>query len=74
MSRPLCPLERDPVPIAQEPGWASQSVGTGTENLAPTRIRFPDLPARSKSLYEYAIPPLLNNSVAALKGSLGSII
>ena len=32
-------------------GWAPGPVWTGTENLAPTRIRFPDPPARSESLH-----------------------
>jgi hypothetical protein len=45
------PRERDTVPIAQEAGWASGPVWTDAENLATTRIRFPDRPARSKSLY-----------------------
>ena len=39
--------EKDPVLIVQEAGWASEPVWTGVENLAPTGIRFPDLPARS---------------------------
>jgi len=42
------------VPIVQEGGWASGPVWTGAENLAPTRIRSPDRPARS----DYAIRPL----------------
>jgi len=37
---------KGPVPIVQEAGWASGPVQTGTENLAPTRIRSPDRPAR----------------------------
>jgi len=41
---------KDPVPIVQEAGWVPGPVWTGTENLAPTGIRFPDLPARSESL------------------------
>jgi hypothetical protein len=49
--RPLCPLERDPVPIVQEAGWTSGLVWTGAGNLAPTGIRYPDCPARSESLY-----------------------
>jgi hypothetical protein len=43
--------ERHPVPIVQEAGWAPGPVWTGTENLAPTRIRSSDPPARSESLY-----------------------
>ena len=42
---------KDPVPIAQEVGWAPGPVWTGVENLAPTAIRSPDRPARSQSLY-----------------------
>jgi hypothetical protein len=33
MPGPLCPLERDPVSIVQEAGWASGLVWTGMENL-----------------------------------------
>ena len=46
--RPLYPRERDPVPIVQGTGWALGPVWTGAENLAPTGIRSPDLPARSE--------------------------
>ena len=42
---------KDPVPIAQEAGWASESVWIGAKNLASTGIRSPDFPARSESLY-----------------------
>ena len=49
--RPLYPRERDPVPTAQEAGWAPESVWTGAENLAFTGIRSPDHPARIESLY-----------------------
>ena len=41
---------RDPVPIVQEPWWASGLVWTGAENLAATGIRSPDHPTRIKSL------------------------
>ena len=41
---------KDPVPIVQEVGWASEPVWIGAENLSPTGIRSPDLPARSESL------------------------
>jgi len=49
---------KDPVPIVQEAGWAPGPVWLGAENLAPTGIRSPDLPARSESLYRlrYAGP------------------
>jgi hypothetical protein len=46
---------KDPVPIVQETGWAPGPVWIGAENIAPTGIRSPDLPARSESL-DYAIP------------------
>jgi hypothetical protein len=29
---------KDPIPIVQEAGWATGSVWTGAENLAPTGI------------------------------------
>jgi hypothetical protein len=45
------PLERDPVPIVQEAGLDPGPVWTGAVNFAPTGIGYPDLPARSKSLY-----------------------
>jgi hypothetical protein len=47
---------KDPVPIVQEVGWASEPVSIGAENLAPTRIRTPDLPARSESQYRLRHP------------------
>ena len=47
---------KDPVPIVQEAGWASGSVWTGAENLAPTGIRSPDRPARRQSLYRLSYP------------------
>ena len=39
---------KDTVPIVHE---ASEPVWIGAENLAPTGIRSPDLPARSELLY-----------------------
>jgi len=42
---------KDPVPTVQEAGWAPVPFCTGAENLAPTGIRSPDRPARSKSQY-----------------------
>ena len=42
---------KDPVPIVQEAGWASELVWTGVENLASTGVRSPDRPARRQSLY-----------------------
>jgi hypothetical protein len=54
--RPLYSRERDPVPIAQEAESTVGPVCTGAENLALTRIRFPDRPARSESLYRLRYP------------------
>ena len=48
--RPHFTPGKDPVPIVQEGGWATGPVWTGAENLAPTRIRSPDHPARSQSV------------------------
>jgi len=42
-------LEKDPVPIVLEAGWAPGPVWTGAENLASAGIRSPDRPARSQS-------------------------
>jgi hypothetical protein len=39
---------KDPVPIVQEAGWAPGPVWIGAENLAPTGIQSPDLPACSE--------------------------
>ena len=47
---------KDWVPIVQAAGWASEPVWIGAENLAPTWIRSPDLPARSESLYRVRYP------------------
>ena len=49
-------LGKEPVPIAQEAGWAPGYVWTGAENLAPTGIRSPDRPVRSQSLYRLRYP------------------
>jgi hypothetical protein len=51
---------KDPVPIAQEAGWAPGPVWTGAENLAPTGFRSPARPVSSESLYRLSYPgPLL---------------
>jgi hypothetical protein len=42
---------KDSVPIVQEAGWTPGPVWIGAENLAPTGLRSPDLPAHSESLY-----------------------
>ena len=47
---------KDPVPIVQEAGWASEPVWIGAENLVPTGIRSPDLPALSESQYRLRHP------------------
>jgi len=59
LPRPLYHRERDPVPIVQEAGWALAPVWTFAENLAPSRIRSPDRPTCSESLYLllYPSPP-----------------
>jgi hypothetical protein len=48
---------KDPVPIVQEAGWDPGPVWTCAKNLAPIRIRSPDRPARSQSLYRLSYPP-----------------
>ena len=45
--RPLFTPRKDPVAIVQEAAWAPGPVWAGAENLAPTRIRSQDRPARS---------------------------
>jgi hypothetical protein len=52
----MYPRKKEPVPIAQEPGCAPGPIWTASENLAPTRFRFPDRPARSGSLAEWSTP------------------
>ena len=47
---------KDPVPIVQEAGWAPGAVWISAGNLAPTRIRSPDLLARGESLYWLRYP------------------
>jgi hypothetical protein len=49
-------LEKDPVPIVKEAGWASEPVWTCAKNPAPTGIRSPDRPARNESLYLLRYP------------------
>jgi hypothetical protein len=44
------PPERTPIPTVLEDVWDSGPVRKGAENLAPTGIRPPDLPARSEWL------------------------
>jgi hypothetical protein len=54
--RPLYPRERDPVPTAQEAGWATRLMWMGAENLAPTSIRSQHHPARTESQYRQSNP------------------
>ena len=61
MPWPLFTPGEDPVPIAQEAGWAPGPVWTGSENLAPTGIRSPDRPAFSQSLYRLSYPAHICN-------------
>ena len=51
MPWPLFTPGKDLVPTVQEAGWAPGLVWTVVENLAPTRIRSPNHPACSQSLY-----------------------
>ena len=50
------PPGKDPVPIVQEAGWGLGLVCTSAENLAPTRIRSPDRPARSSVAIPTELP------------------
>ena len=50
------PPEKEPLPSVQEAGWVPEPVWTGAENLAFTRIRYPDRSARSESLYRLIYP------------------
>ena len=49
---PLFTPWKDPVHILLEAEWAPRLVWTGAENLVPTRIRSPDRPSCSQSLYQ----------------------
>ena len=55
-TRPFYLREKDQLAIVQEAGWASRLDWTGVENLAPTKIRSPDRPASSESLYRLSYP------------------
>ena len=48
--RPYFTPGKDPLPIVQEAGWASEPVWMGRKSR-PTGIRSPDRSARSQSLY-----------------------
>jgi hypothetical protein len=55
--RPLYPREKSGT--HRLGGWVGPRTGLeGVENLAPTGVRSPDLPARSKSLYRLSYPGL----------------
>ena len=54
--RPLYAWGRDAVSILEEVGWAPVLVWTGAENIAPTGILSPVLPARRESLYGLSYP------------------
>ena len=54
--RPLYLRERDTVPFAEEAVWIPGPVWTGAGYFALTRIRSPDRPARSESLYQLSHP------------------
>jgi hypothetical protein len=41
---------KDPVPIVQEAGWGPGPVWIVAEILAPTGIRYPNLPVRNELL------------------------
>ena len=56
MPQPHLTPRKDPVPILQEAGWASEPVWSGVENLASTGIRSPDRPARRQLLYWLRYP------------------
>jgi hypothetical protein len=51
-----CPGHFNPGKDLVPTGWAQVSFWTGSENLAPTGIRSPDRPARSKLLYRLSYP------------------
>ena len=53
--RPHSTPGKDPLPIAQEAGWAPGPVWTGGKSR-PRRDSIPDRPARSQSLYRLSNP------------------
>ena len=72
-TQPLYLRVRDSVPIIHATWWAPGPVQTGAKNLAPTGIRSPDRPDRSKSLcrlgYSGPTQPLTEMSTRSI--SLG---
>jgi len=61
--QPLYRLERDPVPIVHEAGWATGLVWMGVESPAHKRVQNPDCPVHSRSLYCLCYPMLPNQRV-----------
>ena len=59
------PPGRVPVPIVEESGWVPGPLQTGAKNLAHSRIRSPDRPARSESPYRlsYLVPLFIVRTV-----------
>jgi hypothetical protein len=72
--RPLLTTEKDTVPIVPEAEWTPGPVWTGAENLASIRIRSPDCPARSQSIYALIYPAHLNNILSCKNVSVHEII
>jgi hypothetical protein len=62
--QPLFNPGKDTFPIVQEAGWAPGPVWTGVKNLVHTRIRSPDRPARSQSLYRLSYPAHINVGIS----------
>jgi hypothetical protein len=52
---------KDPIPIVQEAGWPPGPVWIGAENLALTRIRSPNRPARSSVAIPTELPGPLSH-------------
>jgi hypothetical protein len=71
--RPLSTPRENPVPTVLEAGWAPGPVWTGAEKLAPTRIRSPDHPARSQSLYRLSYPAHLKGLRATIYQHRGAV-
>ena len=59
MPRPLRLLERDPVPIVQEAGWAAGLIWMGVESLAHKGVQTQYCPAHSRSLFCLCYPGCL---------------
>ena len=68
------PRGKDPVQIVKEIGRAPGLVLTGEEDLVRTGIRFPDRPARSKSLYRLRYPDPLTKYDIPDRDTLPSLL